>query len=125
MAVTAAEIARRLRSRAAVALPHAYCAIDRILVRVARQLEGSAPEGAVCHQALLHTAGLAVPRVRPALLSRESVGSRRRLLGFRHFFRHGYAPAGRTPARGLAPRLLGERDRLDALLAKIAAEDAG
>lgn len=120
-------------AQAAVALHHAYCAIDSILVRVARALEGSTPEGAEWHQALLHSAGLEIPGVRPALLSRESVESLRRLLGFRHFFRHGYAvPLDalqlanlRRETRALAPRLLGELDQLDALLAKIAAEDTG
>ena len=32
-------------AQAAVALHHAYCAIESILLRVARQLEGSTPEG--------------------------------------------------------------------------------
>jgi hypothetical protein len=120
-------------AQAAVALHHAYCAIESILLRVTRQLEGSTPEGPEWHQALLHTAGLEIPSVRPALLSRESVGSLRRLLGFRHFFRHGYAvpldPVQladlRREARELAPRLRNELDQLDALLAKIAADDSG
>ena len=32
-------------AQAAVALHHSYCAIESILARVARQLEGSIPEG--------------------------------------------------------------------------------
>jgi len=59
------------------------------------------------------------------------VESLRRLLGFRHFFRHGYAvPLDphqlaelRREMNELAPRLLGELDQLDALLARIAADD--
>ena len=120
-------------AQAAVALHHAYCAIESILVRVARQIEGSLPQGPEWHQALLHAAGLEIPGVRPALLSRESVEALRRLLGFRHFFRHGYAvpldpaqlAALRQETRALAPRLLTEIDELDALLASIAAGNAG
>jgi hypothetical protein len=126
-AATAADAAQ-----AAVALHHAYCAVESILVRVARQLEGAIPEGADWHQALLHAAGLDIDGVRPALLSRQSVESLRRLLGFRHFFRHGYAvpldPAQldllRHEALGLAPRLLQEIDQLDAFLGEVAANSS-
>jgi hypothetical protein len=119
-------------AQAAVALHHAYCAIESILLRIARQLEGSTPEGPEWHQALLHASGLEIPGVRPALLSRESVESLRRLLGFRHFFRHGYAvPLDphqlaelRREMNELAPRLLRELDQLDTLLAEIAADDS-
>ena len=119
-------------AQAAVALHHAYCAIESILLRIARQLEGSTPEGPEWHQALLHASGLEIPGVRPALLSRESVELLRRLLGFRHFFRHGYAvPLDphqlaelRREMNELAPRLLRELDQLDALLAQIAAADS-
>lgn len=118
-------------AQAAVALHHAYCAIESILVRVARQLEGSIPEGPDWHQALLHAAGLALPGVRPALLSRGTVNALRRLLGFRHFFRHGYAvaldpaqlAALRAEMKAAAPRLLTEIDDLDAFLQDIAAHD--
>jgi hypothetical protein len=97
-------------AQAAVALHHAYCAIESILVRVARQLEGSIPEGPDWHQALLHAAGLALPGVRPALLSRGTVDALRRLLGFRHFFRHGYAVA-LDPAQLAALRAEKRRQR--------------
>jgi HepT-like protein len=120
-------------AQAAVALHHAYCAIESILLRAARVLEGSTPDGPEWHQALLHASGLEIPGVRPALLSRESVKSLRRLLGFRDFFRHGYAvPLDvlqlsdlRREMRILAPRLLDELDQLDGLLGKIAAEESG
>lgn len=85
------EASPAITAQAAVALHHAYCAVESILVRVARQFEGAIPDGADWHQALLHAAGLELPDVRPAILSRPTVDSLRRLLGFRHFFRHGYA----------------------------------
>lgn len=117
-------------AQAAVALHHAYCAVESILIRVARQLEGSTPDGAEWHQALLHAAGLDIAGVRPALLSRETVQSLRRLLGFRHFFRHGYAvPLDplqlaelRREAQALAPRLRRELDQVDVLLADVAGD---
>ena len=48
-------------AQAAVAVHHAYCAIESILLRIARQLEGSTPEGPEWHQALLHASGLEIP----------------------------------------------------------------
>lgn len=101
-------------AQAAVVLHHAYCAVESILVRVARQLEGAVPEGADRHQALLHAAALELPNVRPATLSRQTVDALRPLLGFRHFFRHGYAvaldplrlAALSREAQAIAPRLL-------------------
>ena len=58
-------------------------------MRVARQIEGSLPEGPDWHQALLHSAGLDLPGMRPAIFSRATVDALRHLLGFRHFLRHG------------------------------------
>jgi hypothetical protein len=120
---TAAEAAQ-----AAVALHHSYCAVESILVRIARHLEGAIPEGPDWHQALLHAAALDIPGVRPAILSRESVEALRRLLAFRHFFRHGYAvpldpaqlAALRADVRTLAPRLLAEIEEVDAFLQQVA-----
>ena len=116
-------------AQAAVALHHAYCAVESILVRVARQLEGAIPEGADWHQSLLHSAALELPGVRPAILSRQTVDELRPLLGFRHFFRHGYAvaldplrlAAMSKEAQALAPRLLDELGQLDDLLQQVAA----
>jgi hypothetical protein len=117
-------------AQAAVALHHAYCAIESILMRVARQIEGSLPQGPDWHQALLHAAGLDLPGVRPAIFSRPTVDALRHLLGFRHFFRHGYAvpldsaqlAALSREVRNVAPHLLAELDRLDAFLEQVASE---
>ena len=116
------------RAQAAVALHHAYGAVEGLLVRVARQLEGSLPEGPDWHQALVHVMGLEVPSVRPAVLSRPVVDGLRRLLGFRHFFRHAYAveldpgqlAALRREAVRLAPALATDLGRLDTFLAQAA-----
>jgi hypothetical protein len=98
-------------------------------VRVVRQLEGAIPEGADWHQSLLHSAALELPGVRPVILSRQTVDALRPLLGFRHFFRHGYAVALdplrladlSREAQALAPRLLDELGQLDDLLQQVAA----
>ncbi len=78
-------------AQVAVALHHAYGAVEAALARVARLLEGSVPQGPDWHQQLLHTMTLEIPTVRPAVLSSQTVRELRKLLAFRHFFRHAYA----------------------------------
>lgn len=56
-------------AQAAVALHHAYGAIESALVRLRKVLEGDEPLGADWHQTLLSDMGLDVEGVRPALLS--------------------------------------------------------
>jgi hypothetical protein len=82
---------RSILAQAAVALHHAYGAIESALVRIARVLEDGTSEGPDWHQALLSAMALDVERVRPAVLSGPALAALRRLLGFRHFFRHAYA----------------------------------
>ena len=60
-------------AQAAVALHRAEGAIESILERIARIIAGDLPMGPDWHQALLHTIGLELDGVRPAVLSRESV----------------------------------------------------
>ena len=78
-------------AEAAVALHHAYGAIESALARIARTVDDGIPEGPEWHQALLHVMSLAIDGVRPAVLSVETHKLLQRLLGFRHFFRHAYA----------------------------------
>lgn len=75
---------------AAVALHHGYGAFEAALARVVRVLDGELPGGRDWHQSLLHVATLDIEGVRPALVSTATVARLRQLLGFRHFFRHGY-----------------------------------
>lgn len=119
------------RAQAAVALHHAYGSLESIMVRVARQLEGDVPGGADWHQALLHSMGLEIEGVRPAVFSRATIGALRRLLGFRHFFRHAYAveldaerlAIVRDEAVAGASAILAELDALDRFLASVADMD--
>jgi hypothetical protein len=82
---------RSTLAQAAVALHHAYGAIESALARIARLFEDDSPEGPDWHQALLASMALDVESVRPAVLSGPALAALRRLLGFRHFFRHAYA----------------------------------
>jgi hypothetical protein len=115
-------------AQAAVALHHAYGAVESALERVARTLEGGVPLGADSHVALLEAMALEIEGVRPAVLSQQSLLLLRRLLGFRHFFRHAYAvgldaarlASLREDALALGPGLALDLDRLDAHLAAVA-----
>jgi hypothetical protein len=116
-------------AQAAVALHHAYGAVEAALARVARLLEGSLPQGADWHQQLLRTMTLEIPSVRPAVVSQLSATHLQKLLAFRHFFRHAYAVAWDREqlatlarvARDLAEPLARDLDALDEFLAKLAA----
>jgi hypothetical protein len=116
-------------ARAAVALHHAYSAIETILLRVAREVEGEEPTGADWHQGLLERMALDIEGVRPAVLSPTSLADLRALLAFRHFFRHAYAveldakqlDMVRSHARRVRVALDGDLDALDAFLARMAA----
>ena len=79
------------RAQAAVALHHTYGSLESIMVRISRFLEGDVPKGADWHQSLLHSMSLYIDGVRPAVFAPKTVEVLRRLLGFRHFFRHAYA----------------------------------
>lgn len=75
-------------AQAAVALHHAYGAVESALIRVARLLEGEAPTGPDWHQTLIAAMALEIEGVRPPVLSPDTLAGLRRLLSFRHFFRH-------------------------------------
>ncbi len=66
-----------------------YTAMEKVLLRVANSL-GGVPEGPNWQRALLEGACLDVPKVRPPVLSEESVHALERYLAFRHRFRNLY-----------------------------------
>ncbi len=115
-------------AQAAVALHHAYGAVESALLRVARLLEGDAPQGPDWHQALLGSMALDIDGVRPAVLSVDSRDDLRRLLSFRHFFRHAYSvrldadrlTELRAVAVRLRPALRTDFERLDGVLRDLA-----
>jgi hypothetical protein len=116
---------------AAVALHHAYGAVESALLRVARELGEGAPTGPDWHQALLDTMALDIPDVRPAVLSADTRDSLARLLAFRHFFRHAYAvaldaerlDAVRSSALGLREPMHADLAHFDVFLVDLARED--
>ncbi|MGO8995156.1 MAG: hypothetical protein ACLQVI_17715 [Polyangiaceae bacterium] len=119
-------------AQAAVALHHAYGAVESALTRVARAFDGP-PEGADWHQALLDAMALEIEGLRPAVLSPASVRDARVLLAFRHFFRHAYAATWdaerltslRATAVALDGPLLADFARLDLLLRDLAGRAGG
>jgi hypothetical protein len=116
-----------LLARAAVALHHAYGAVESALARIARVFD-TQPPGPNWHRALLETMAKEVPGIRPAILSASVLPSMRDLLAFRHFFRHAYSvplDAGRLVALRLRTaearvQVLADFERLDAWLASLA-----
>jgi len=86
---------------AALAMERAYTALESILERVTRALEGGAPSGPDWHRQLLDGAAMSIHKVRPALLSQRSHEAADRLMRFRHFLRHAYGA-------DLDPRRVGE-----------------
>lgn len=67
-----------------------YTAVESLLVRILRALEGEVPSGPAHHRELLRVASLAVEPLRPALVPPTAESDFRELLGFRHFARHAY-----------------------------------
>jgi hypothetical protein len=118
-------------AQAAVALHHAYGAVESLLVRVARYIEGALPTGPDWHVELLESMALELEDVRPRVISDTSLGLLRSLLAFRHFFRHGYAIALdaerleelKTDILTLEPILQDDLDRLDRFLVRLVSVD--
>ncbi len=118
------------RAVVALALHHAYVALESLIERAIHFFDEGVPSGSASHRALLHRAGLEVPDLRPALLSAGALSPARELLKFRHFLHHDYgaeletAPLARLQeqAARLAAVLPADLDALDAWLGALAAE---
>jgi len=68
-----------------------YTALEALLERIARTVEGAAPAGPASHRDLLRSMTLPLDDVRPAVLRSPLLPELGELLSFRHFFRHSYA----------------------------------
>lgn len=114
-AVAPTPLTNEQAAAAALALERAYTALESILERATRTLEGEAPSGPDWHRRLLDGALLAIDRVRPALLGQTSYGAADELLRFRHFLRHAYS-ADLDPQRvtDLVARIGRDRGSIDA-----------
>ena len=68
-----------------------YTGCERILERIATQVDGDVPKGAFSHANLLYQVAEARAGARPPVISREVWIELQIYLEFRHFFRHAYA----------------------------------
>lgn len=68
-----------------------YGGLERIFHHIATAVDGSVPSGRQWHRELLRQMGVAVPRVRPPVLSAERVQRLDEYLRFRHVVRNVYA----------------------------------
>ncbi len=71
-------------------LHNLYCAYEDMLVLVARVFENNVDKSAGYHIELLRRMTIAVPGVRPPVISGETFRLLDSLRGFRHVFRHAY-----------------------------------
>lgn len=78
------------RAFLAVQLHNYYSAVEKMLERIVRTLDGVVPAGEAWHRELLEQVSRPAPNIRPALLEPEVAGELDRLRSFRHFFRNAY-----------------------------------
>jgi predicted nucleotidyltransferase len=81
----------------------AYCALETAFERLALAFDGGVPRTARWHAALLDLMGEERPRVRPAVLSEATRADLRRLVSFRHAYRHVYEGYDFARAEELLP----------------------
>jgi len=67
-----------------------YTAVESVVVRILRTLDGEIPSGGTWHLELLRAASVPIAGGRPAVLTAETSRELRELLKFRHLARHGY-----------------------------------
>ncbi len=79
------------RAYLATELHRYYTALESVLERILRCVDGSVAAGTTWHRDLLRQASRQVPETRPAILGAAVVAELSHLLSFRHFFRHAYA----------------------------------
>ena len=67
-----------------------YSGFERVFKQIAATVDGSVPTSAEWHRELLEQMGLDLPKVRPPVLSSESIQSLDEYLRFRHVVRNVY-----------------------------------
>ncbi len=67
-----------------------YVGFERILVRIAQELNGGVPRGEQWHQQLIDDMRLAIAEVRPPVIAPELAKTLQEYLRFRHVFRNVY-----------------------------------
>lgn len=68
-----------------------YTGLERLLRHIAAEIDGHVPAGAEWHQELLRQMATQLPRIRPAVFSKETTKRLDEYLRFRHVVRHVYA----------------------------------
>lgn len=78
-----------LRARGSL-LHDFYNAVERVFVRIARELNGGVPQAEPWHQQLLDDMRLDIPKVRPPVIDDSLAKALGEYLRFRHVFRNVY-----------------------------------
>jgi hypothetical protein len=88
-----------LRARASI-FHDFYTALERIMVRIAEELNGGLPKSDQWHKELLFDMTLDLEGVRPPVFSKELRGELADFLRFRHLFRNNYGYELKTERLG-------------------------
>ena len=108
--------------RARGSILHDFCnGVERIFVRVARELNGGVPQADQWHRELVNNMTLAIADVRPPLIDQPLAATLHEYLRFRHVFRNVYGTvleAGRMRSleERLPATLAAFRERMSAFL---------
>ena len=78
-----------LRARGSI-LHDFYNGIERVFLRIARELNGGVPRGDQWHRDLVDDMTLEIPEVRPAVIDQDLARALGDYLRFRHLFRNVY-----------------------------------
>ena len=78
-----------LRARGSI-LHDFYTGVERVFVRLAEEINGGVPRGDQWHRQLVQDMSIAIPDVRPAVISPELAEKLGEFLRFRHVFRNVY-----------------------------------
>jgi hypothetical protein len=76
---------------AALNLHDFYAGLERVFQQIAATVDRSVPSGPKWHRELLRQMTVALPQIRPEVLSTETARAIDEFLGFRHIVRHTYA----------------------------------
>ena len=88
-----------------------YNCVERVFLRIARELNGGVPRGEQWHRELIGDMALEISGVRPAVVDRRLAETLREYLRFRHVFRNVYGGVLN------AERMASLEDRLPATMA--------
>jgi hypothetical protein len=78
-----------LRARGSI-LHDFYTGVERVFVRLAEEINGGVPRGDQWHRQLVQDMAIAIPDVRPAVISTALAEELGEFLRFRHVFRNVY-----------------------------------